>query len=569
MKKALTLLFLFHSLFFVTNLMGSNVSGNPSTPLKAVEYSSSNLNLPSPDNTVVTIQPVGNVKIEPVLEVLLDDIGKKAEVLMYATVLGTGYMLPSYKETLTKYLNFKNISTELDFSNQSGLIAYIYFGYYLEDENKLCYNVYTLKVNSETTNDNSTHQIGLNFIRYYFGNEDYFQPYTINNDLNNLHVPVIRHLIKAGLTWDVIEPYDNDWHFENADEIIMNSSMEIIVALFNNQYASPTPPWATNPANFQKTLGEDAKDYLTHIVERYAPYVKYWEIGNEMDTHWREFSDNNTNGSSINKLNCYPIDGFSPQEQGYFLAQVAKFIKEHDSDAVIILPGLSGLGEYSIDTWLGGVIEGGGGSDWFDIVNYHYYSDWKLFKNKRENFTDTLKKLGVSDKPVWCTETGSTSSATLTVRTNYPNSEESQAADIFRRIVQAWALGDELVIWHTYISSDDSDANIWRAYGIKDSKGNNKKAYYSYKLLIDELVPFKSIDIVEDCGDDEYCYKITTEDNTVKYIVWGIGNSKTFKIPSGITQKTVAVPNDNGSFNWSSVKEGANITLSNIPVLLK
>ncbi len=164
MKKALIFIFLIYNLFHVTNLMGSNVSGNPSTPLKAVEYSSSNLNLPSPDNTVVTIQPVGNVKIEPVLEVLSDDIGKKAEVLMYAAVLGTGYMLPSYKETLTKYLNFKNISTELDFSNQSGLIAYIYFGYYLEDENKLCYNVYTLRVSSESENDNSNTTISIHNI---------------------------------------------------------------------------------------------------------------------------------------------------------------------------------------------------------------------------------------------------------------------------------------------------------------------------------------------------------------------------------------------------------------------
>ncbi len=164
-QKTLLLIFLFNSLFFVNHLMSSDISGYPSNPLKAVEYSASNLNLPSPDNNVVTIEPVSNVKIEPVLEVLSEDIGKKAKVVMYLSVMGSGIMLPFYyEESLSDYLSFRNITKKLDFSDQSDLTIYIYFGYLIESENKLCYNAYTLKTSSNNDNlDNTTVSPDLEF----------------------------------------------------------------------------------------------------------------------------------------------------------------------------------------------------------------------------------------------------------------------------------------------------------------------------------------------------------------------------------------------------------------------
>ena len=409
-------------------------------------------------------------------------------------------------------------------------------------------------------------QTGLNFIRYYFGDEDYFQPETINKDFISLNVPANRHLMKADLTWDSIEPTNDDWHFEKADKVIMNATYEPIVTLFKFQYASPTPPWETDPDKFQKTLGEDAKDYLIHVLERYGPYVKFWEIGNEIDLHWHELDLEESKEKVKKSIKSYPEDGFSPQEQGKFLSQVANFIKKYDSDAVIILPGLTGLGDYSIKTWLEGVIEGAGSSDWFDVISYHYYGDWRNFKFQRQNFSQVLKDLGISDKPVWCTETGSTSSSTLIVRTNYPNSEDTQAADVFRRLILSWAYGDEVAIWHTYISSPDDVSNVWRAYGIKDEYGNAKKSYYSFKLLTSELIPFKSISSLSSCDTGQFCFKVITKNNETKYVVWGDGN---FTIPYGITQKVSVVTDNKGAFSWEAVNENEIITLSDTPILLK
>jgi len=406
-------------------------------------------------------------------------------------------------------------------------------------------------------------QVGLNFIRFYFDEEDpRFQPDFIFQDFADLGVQAYRQFIKADLYWDVIEPQDNQWDFSKADAVIPNADFEPIVTLFSLQYASPSPPWCDSPAQFQKTVGPEARDYLVRVVERYAPYVRYWEIGNEMD-HWRAADPGSKYTARLPK--CHPEDGFSPAEQGVFLAQVAAIIRQHDPDAVIIMPGMGGLSDYAIDSWLAGVIAGGG-SDWFDVVNYHYYSGWEAYTRRRALLTAFLDEHGLAEKPVWLTETGATSSPTLTLRTDYPNSPQSQAADVFRRLIQAWGAGDQLVIWHTYIGSEDRPDNNWRSYGIRTADAEPKLSYYSYRLLTHELIPFRAITPLSADPRRANVYRVETEAGDVKYVVWGNG---VFSVPEGVTRATSVVPDDQGAFSWQPVTAGQELTLSPMPVLLK
>ena len=136
-----------------------------------------------------------------------------------------------------------------------------------------------------TTTDNP--QLGVNFIRYFWGDDsdipedarksvaatrldrttEYVQPETIAADFRSLGVQAQRHLVKADLGWNTVEPKNDSWNFTAADEIITPSDVATVVTLFGLQCASPTPPSA-KPGGFQKTLGPDAKDYLDHIVDR-------------------------------------------------------------------------------------------------------------------------------------------------------------------------------------------------------------------------------------------------------------------------------------------------------------
>ncbi len=418
-------------------------------------------------------------------------------------------------------------------------------------------------------------QIGLNFIRFYWSDRPnqldkttpYLQPDAIFRDFKDLGVQTYRQFVQADLFWDIVEPRDNQWNFAQADSVIANPDFEPLVTLFRMQYASPTPPWATSPQQFQKKMGVEATDYVETVVKRYAPYVKYWEIGNEM-AFWRA-ADPGTQGSKQaegeEKLPAaYPLDGYSPREQGVFLAQAAALIRKNDPDAVIVLTGLPGLDEYGWGTWLPGVIETGG-KDWFDIVNYHEYTGWERFTLMRPRFQAELKKLGLEQKPVWLTETGSSSNPKLTLRTNYPNSAETQAADVFRRIVSAWGHGDALVVWHTYITNSDT-AGSWSAYGLRSERGNAQPSLYTFKLLTGELVPLARVEKISADARGVNAYKITTPAGAIKYVAWGTGN---YTLPAGVSQMTSVIPKADGTFAWQPAQAGTAIPLSANPVLIK
>lgn len=418
---------------------------------------------------------------------------------------------------------------------------------------------------SNTMNRPNNPQIGLNFIRFYWQNgldAAIVQPEAIFADFKDLGIHTFRQFVKADLLWDVVEPQDNQWNFAASDTVLANPDFEPIVTLFAMQYASATPPWAKTPAEFQKTMGPEATDYLTTVVQRYAPYVRYWELGNEMD-HWRAAASNE-NAAPIDKMpSAHPLDGFSPQEQGVFLAQAAAIIRANDPDAVILMPGMSGLDDYTIQTWLSGVVSGGG-TNWFDIINYHFYSSWERYTLLRPHLNSAIQTLKLDNKPIWQTETGSTSSPTLVIRTNYPNSTTSQSADVFRRIVQSYGYGDQLVMWHTYIGSGgESD---WRAYGIRSETGEIQPAYWSFKLLVSELIPFERVETIASDAKGINVYAIYTRTAQVKYVAWGSGS---YTVPVGPSQITQVTPDAQGSFNWQPVQTGQTLLLSSIPILLR
>lgn len=418
-------------------------------------------------------------------------------------------------------------------------------------------------------------QIGLNFIRFHWSTDealsgrglkdmvsDYVQPSSIFNDFEDLGVHTFRQFSKVDLLWGNIEPEDDQWDFSATDEVITNSNFEPIPTLFSLQYASPTPVWSENDAIFQKVIGEEAEEYLEVIVNRYGDYVKYWELGNEME-HWIA-ADDPVEGTKLPSY--YPRDGFSPQEQGIFLKQVSDYIRENDPDAIIVLPGMGGLGDHTLEYWLPGVIEGAGGSDWFDVVNYHFYSSWESYTKLRPKLDSVLSDLGIEGKEIWLTETGSTSSETLTLRTDYPNSEDSQSADVFRRIIQAYGYGDDAVFWHTYIGSSGGN-NDWRDYGIRDGDGSFKPSYYSFKLLVEELIPFENVEMIASKAKrGENSYLINTKLGDDKYVVWGSGF---YTIPEGMTEMASVIPNEDNLFDWETVEEGDVIELSGVPNLIK
>lgn len=416
-------------------------------------------------------------------------------------------------------------------------------------------------------------QIGLNFIRFYVDDSrrgaidartPHLQPAWIFDDWRALGVQAFRQAPLADLFWDVVEPQAGQWHFTEADTVLTVPDFEPVATLFAMQYASPTPPWERDPNRFQKTLGPEARNYLEQVIARYGDFIRYWEIGNEMD-HWRAADPGEQRPPGAERLPLAPPGGFSPQEQGAFLAEAANFIRARDPDAVIVLPGLSAPADYPVTVWFAGVLQGGG-SDWFDVVNYHYYGNWQGYCRQRAAFQTFLDRNGLADKPVWMTESGATRDPNLTLRTNYPNSPQAQAADIFRRLAPAYALGDDLVMWHTYLDSPDLPGNPWRGYGIRSHDSAAQPAYYALQLFIRELLPFQQAEVIACDGRGANIFRFVREDGRERYIVWGTG---TFTIPNGLSEQVSVAPDAQGRYIWQPTTPGQSLQLSDMPLLLR
>jgi len=369
-------------------------------------------------------------------------------------------------------------------------------------------------------------QIGVNFIRFAWPTrgpraDEAFDDSFLIEDLENLGVDAVRQLVRADLLWREVEPEDDAWDFSRSDRILQSVPGTPIVTLFSMQYASPTPPWA-GQGEFQRTLGPEAKDYLDTVVKRYRDQVRYWEVGNEMD-HWRIADPDASPRRGGKEPPHSPSGGFSPQEQGVFIAEVAEYIRARDPDAVIVLPGMAGLSPYVLETWLPGVVRGAG-KDAFDVVNYHYYGSWQDQARARERLRRSIRRLGLDDKPVWLTETGSTASPTLRMRTDYPNGPPSQAADVFRRSLQAWAAGDSLVLWHTHLSSPERPQNRWRLYGLRRSDGTMLPSWHSFKLLTTEVTPFAAVTPMGGLDSGQYGFRVQRRDGGLRWVFWGSGS---------------------------------------------
>jgi hypothetical protein len=409
-------------------------------------------------------------------------------------------------------------------------------------------------------------QLGLNFIRLAWPTRGARAAEALGDDflfddIDELGADIVRQFVRADVLWREVEPVDDGWDFSRSDPVIERLGRRAIVTLFSMQYASPMPPWASEDAPFEARLGPAAIDYVRTVVDRYADKVRYWEIGNEMD-HWRIADVGARHHAGVRQPKHSPTGGFSPEQQGAFIAEVAAIVRARDPDAVIVLPGMAGLSEYVLDTWLPGVVKGAGEGA-FDVVNYHYYGSWQGFEKARARLAKRLRQLRLLAKPVWCTETGSTASRSLSMRTDYPNGPPSQLADVFRRTLPAWAAGDKLVLWHTHVSSPDRVTNRWRSYGLRRSDGRRFPSWKGFYLLSHEVLPFAAVTPMANLKRGQHGYRVQRLDGHLRWVVWGEGSMAP---PAGAANWTSVAPRPGAGHQWSKIS--GSLVLSEMPTLI-
>ncbi|MEO6825127.1 MAG: glycosyl hydrolase [Nitrosospira sp.] len=270
----------------------------------------------------------------------------------------------------------------------------------------------------------------------------------------------------AYVTWAQLESAQNKWDFSRLDRYVgmaKQHNVEILLPLAN------TPQWAAarsnepsgyEPGNASEPSDiEDWRSYVRTVGERYKGHIRSYEI-------WNEPNATLFYTGSIGKLIDLTCEAF-------------KILKSIDPLNQIVSPamstGVTGHLDY-LDHFLSA-----GGKDCIDIVAYHFYvpksgpeSMVPLIRQVR----GVMKKNGVSQKPLWNTETG----------WRFPETDGTTPEN---KIVGGWKK----------IQLDDTSNFALRAFMLARAEGVDRFFWYSwdnpYGLGMIDIKSHKQKPIVE------------------------------------------------------------------------
>ncbi len=393
--------------------------------------------------------------------------------------------------------------------------------------------------------------------------------------LKEAGVKFYRHLTYADVDWKIVEPKEDEWHFEYSDSAFFNPfGITPLPTLYTYFVGLDTVglqvPWKACSAaacGWQPADSTASKKYVQKVIGRYKAVTKYWELSNELDGHRKK-----------------PY-GLSIIDYARFLEMNYRWVKEADPQAKLLIAGLSGtyglpLGEYS---WLRGILNAGAGNS-FDILSYHDYNSWWTLPEHVEMIHSVLQEYGVDNKPFWVTEC-SVSSMRTNISPKYSTPRE-QAADVWRRTAVLFASGVEKFFWHPFWSGA---ARPWIEFGVVDSTGKRKQSFHSFKLLIQEIDTFATAEKLsfgevnndnENGGNGVWAVKFNFTDGSSKYVLWSPDDSSYELNISGfnaveVTETVPSYVSSNGesaTFNRDTlavINGKVNLALSEIPVLVK
>jgi hypothetical protein len=133
--------------------------------------------------------------------------------------------------------------------------------------------------------------------------------------------------------------------------------------------------------------------FMAFVAKRY-PYVRYWELWNEMDSGFTDLF-----GAGVQP--AVPV-----RERGKHYAEMLKLvytaIKQANPNAIVLTGGLVDCGEFPR-----GIYEAGG-KDHFDVMNIHTYGlplQWNFVQRGAE-VRKIMSENGDATKPLWNTEFG-------------------------------------------------------------------------------------------------------------------------------------------------------------------
>ncbi len=362
--------------------------------------------------------------------------------------------------------------------------------------------------------------------------DDKIKEYIENNALllEELNLGLIR-LNKYPFRWGEIEATQNNFNWDLPDYIVQKSQENNFGFVGNIRIDDR---WATGyvPNDWQHY-----KSFVKKVVERYdgdgvddmpglTNPIKYWEIENEpslkLDGNWL----------------IQPEKYFELLKNGY------NSIKEADNEAKVLIAGYDHIG-CAEPEHLEQVFELGADS-YFDIMNIHIYppTDYVgIVANYITCYQDKMREYGIS-KPLWITETATCSELTESNFCKVKASEKMQAQSVITISVSAFSLSVDKIFWHTLRDGPNILGTGIGGYTFSSLVEYNdnprtddikKPAFYTYKLMIDKLDYFDSVETIE-----RGMYKFSFSDKNPVYVLWS-DTDKTVDLSQYIYSSNVKV----------------------------
>ena len=338
--------------------------------------------------------------------------------------------------------------------------------------------------------------------------------YATTRELDKLGMVWLRHPGR-GISWYEIQPARDSWDFAKLDAVTTNNAHPWLLPIYGmigNVYPfgenfsvgilhslegkdKVMETIITNSVNMDDPQQrQDAEIYVKTLVNRYKDTVKYWEIGGN--------------------------EGIGSPERFGIVKYTYQWIKEADPTAFVILTANCGDYDekfYEGITSLNNLLSQGAG-EYFDIANMHYYGQVEgNFEEKLETRFDEFKTIlnqhGI-DKPIWVTETSTSSQETSFL--SGQSSEQLQAQHVIKRMVVFSSKGAEKVFWYDYGEVNEDD--MFYGCNLVDNEDGFKPAYYTFQLLFEKLGTYRTVNSLRD--DHIHLYAFTNPDGALVYVGW-------------------------------------------------
>lgn len=359
--------------------------------------------------------------------------------------------------------------------------------------------------------------------------------YAGTRNVDGLGYVFLRHP-GSGIAWFEVQPTYDTWNFEKLDAVLKDNKHPWIFPIYGmvgNVY--PFGGFSKTELESNDGTKEDVISYITEhtidmsdpqikedaeifvkvLVDRYKDHVKYWEIGGN--------------------------EGLPAPEKYGIISNTYPWIKETDPDAQVLVTANSGDGDWVFYDNINALdnILAQGATESFDIANFHYYGyitgDFEeRLEERYGEYVAVLDKYGV-DKPIWVTETGTCADADSEIS---PGADEfRQAQDVLKRLAIYTAKGAEKVFWYSYGGHTTND--LFYGCGLVDRFGNKRPAYYNFKLMVDKVGFYDTVEKLR--GDGVWLFKYINPDNSEVYVAWAKSGTENLDLSSYVNEDKVTI----------------------------